>query len=85
MIVEQTLVGCRHLAPVRLYSVIVNFICNQIVAHFYNAKTGHLRCLLSLHIVAGNEQYFLLVDPMDKNHKDPDTIDLDTASCTIPA
>ena len=29
---------------VRLYSVIVNVICNQIVAHFHIAKTGHLRC-----------------------------------------
>ena len=26
--------------------MIVNFICNQIVAHFCNAKTGHLRCCL---------------------------------------
>ena len=26
--------------------MIVNFICNQIVAHFYIAKTGHLRCCL---------------------------------------
>ena len=31
---------------VGLYSVIVNFICNQIVAHFCIAKTGHLRCCL---------------------------------------
>ena len=31
---------------VRLYSVIVNFICSQIIAHFYIAKTGHLRCCL---------------------------------------
>ena len=31
---------------VKLYSVIVNFICNQIVAHFCIAKTGHLRCCL---------------------------------------
>ena len=31
---------------VRLYSVIVNFSCNQILAHFYIAKTGHLRCCL---------------------------------------
>ena len=30
--------------------------------------------------------FFLPVDPMDKNHKDPDTIDLgSTASCTIHA
>ena len=29
-----------------MYSVIVNFICNQIVAHFCIAKTGHLRCYL---------------------------------------
>ena len=26
--------------------MIVNFICNQIVAHFCIAKTGHLRCCL---------------------------------------
>ena len=25
---------------------IVNFICDQIVAHFFIAKTGHLRCCL---------------------------------------
>ena len=31
---------------VRLYSVIVNFICGQIVAHFCIAKTCHLRCCL---------------------------------------
>ena len=31
---------------VRLFSVIVNFICNQILAHFCIAKTGHLRCCL---------------------------------------
>ena len=31
---------------VRLYSVIVNFICSQIIAHFSIAKTGHLRCCL---------------------------------------
>ena len=31
---------------VRLFSVIVNFICSQIVAHFCIAKTGHLRCSL---------------------------------------
>ena len=27
--------------------MIVNFICSQIVAHFYIAKMGHLRCYLS--------------------------------------
>ena len=31
---------------VRLYSVIVNFICSQIIAHFSIAKTGHLRFCL---------------------------------------
>ena len=31
---------------VRLYSVIVNFICNQIVAYFCIAKACHLRCCL---------------------------------------
>ena len=31
---------------VRLYSVAVNFICSQIVAHLSIAKTGHLRCCL---------------------------------------
>ena len=35
---------------VRLYSVIVNFIFSQIVAHFCIAKTGHLRwCLYKVH------------------------------------
>ena len=31
---------------VRLYSVIVNFLCSQIIAHFCNLQTGHLRCYL---------------------------------------
>ena len=31
---------------VKLYSVIVNSICNRILAHFYIAKAGHLRCCL---------------------------------------
>ena len=34
------------LVVVRLYSVIVNFICSQIIAHFCIAKEGHLRCCL---------------------------------------
>ena len=34
---------------VRLYSVIVNFICSQIIAHFCIATTGHLRCYLYTH------------------------------------
>ena len=50
----------------------------------------HVRCAINLHsiinsgLIPGGQNlsnrqtvFFLLVDPMDKNHKDPDTIDLE--------
>ena len=52
----------------------------------------HVRCAIDLHsiinlgLIPGGKNlnnrrtvFFLLVDPMDKNHKDPDTIDLEAA------
>ena len=59
----------------------------------------HVGCAINLHSIINsglipggqilsNRQtvFFLPVDPMDKEHKDPDTIDLEaTASCTIHA
>ena len=59
----------------------------------------HVGCAINLHskinsgLILGGQnltnrqtRFFLPVDPMDKEHKDPDTIDLvSTASCTIHA
>ena len=59
----------------------------------------HFGCAINLHsiinsgLILGGQNlnnrqtvFFLPVDPMDKNHKDPDTIDLKcTATCTIHA
>ena len=44
--VESFFLDVAILVVVRLYSVIVNFICSQIIAHFSIEKTGHLRCCL---------------------------------------
>ena len=53
--VGRLIVKCHHVyvipsflldVVVRIYLVIVNSNCSQIVAHFCIAKTGHLRCCL---------------------------------------
>ena len=58
----------------------------------------HIGCAFNLHsiinsgLIPGGQNsskrqtvFFLPVDPMDKNHKDPDVIDLSVPSCTIRA
>ena len=72
----------------------VNVITDGFFKYIY-----HVGCAIDLHsiinsgLIAGGQNwsnretvFFLLVDPMKKDHEDPDTIDLEaTASCTIYA
>ena len=73
--------GCNLIDPTPQDNVIIQ---SNFFQYIY-----HVACAINLHSIInsglipggqnlGNRQtvFFLLVDPMDKNHKDPDTIDL---------
>ena len=72
---------------------------NVIIPDGFLKYINHVGCAINLHsiinsrLIPGGQSlsnrqtvFFLLVNPMDKNHKDPETIRLgSTASCTIHA
>ena len=65
--------GCNLIDPTLQDNVIVQ---SNFFQYIY-----HVGCAINLHSIINSGLipggvFFLLVDPMDKNHKDPDTIDL---------
>ena len=71
---------------------------NVVIQNNFFQYIYHVGCAFTLHsfislgLIPGGQSsskrqtvFFLLVDPMDKSHKDPDVIDMSVPSCTIPA
>ena len=82
--------GCNLIDPTLQDNVVIQ-------SNFFQ-YIHHVGCAINLHSIINsglipgghnlnNRQtvFFLLVDPRDKSHQDPDTIDLSVPSCTIHA